>query len=365
MIRIFSGQQPQEDYLAHFGINGMKWGVRRYQNPDGTLTPAGRERYLNGGIDRQIDNLTMLWGASGASAGLAGSGALFAAAAAITNPSKKAKALVAGLTAASVGLLGGTVLLTKKIDSLNREAKDVAKTIPEVLDVRASQAFDETTSLVRLHSLDRAVRNNPDFYSTDDSTDINDPSAMQKNLFHKFEATVDDRQNPNATYRTAIMIGGDDLNEGIGETREDMEIGHVSERKDANKCASILSSDRDFREALFTITKSNNLGTRPVENNKTNRDAVFYIRDTCYASGFAVQLFATAYTKIMSKYGQSGSWYRIGSIAEEAAYKTIDSYFAHPANFTLSAFEEPLSKDYIVDAIEEAAEREFKKNMKG
>jgi hypothetical protein len=32
-------------YLAHYGIQGMKWGVRRFQNPDGTLTSAGRERY--------------------------------------------------------------------------------------------------------------------------------------------------------------------------------------------------------------------------------------------------------------------------------------------------------------------------------
>lgn len=34
-----------EDYLAHHGILGQKWGVRRFQNEDGTLTPEGRERY--------------------------------------------------------------------------------------------------------------------------------------------------------------------------------------------------------------------------------------------------------------------------------------------------------------------------------
>ena len=31
--------------LTHHGIMGMKWGVRRYQNPDGSLTEEGRDRY--------------------------------------------------------------------------------------------------------------------------------------------------------------------------------------------------------------------------------------------------------------------------------------------------------------------------------
>ena len=35
-----------DEELYHHGILGQKWGFRRYQNADGTLTPEGRERML-------------------------------------------------------------------------------------------------------------------------------------------------------------------------------------------------------------------------------------------------------------------------------------------------------------------------------
>ena len=42
---------PSGEDIRHYGIKGQQWGVRRYQNEDGSLTPAGKERYndSNGG----------------------------------------------------------------------------------------------------------------------------------------------------------------------------------------------------------------------------------------------------------------------------------------------------------------------------
>lgn len=40
------------DELAHWGIKGMRWGIRRYQNKDGSLTKAGQRRY-----DKEMEKL--------------------------------------------------------------------------------------------------------------------------------------------------------------------------------------------------------------------------------------------------------------------------------------------------------------------
>lgn len=41
--------------LTHHQIKGAKWGVRRYQNKDGSLTPAGRARYARDAREREFD----------------------------------------------------------------------------------------------------------------------------------------------------------------------------------------------------------------------------------------------------------------------------------------------------------------------
>lgn len=44
-MELYGYQFARESDLKHHGILGQKWGVRRYQNKDGTLTNAGKQRY--------------------------------------------------------------------------------------------------------------------------------------------------------------------------------------------------------------------------------------------------------------------------------------------------------------------------------
>ena len=50
---------PTDEYLMHHGTKGQKWGVRKYQNTDGSLTAEGRRRYgIGEGLRKAKDYLT-------------------------------------------------------------------------------------------------------------------------------------------------------------------------------------------------------------------------------------------------------------------------------------------------------------------
>lgn len=44
-LRKYQDYEKNPNYLCHHGIKGQKWGIRRFQNEDGTLTEEGRRRY--------------------------------------------------------------------------------------------------------------------------------------------------------------------------------------------------------------------------------------------------------------------------------------------------------------------------------
>lgn len=54
------------NYLMHYGVKGQKWGVRRYQNEDGSYTAAGKKRRADNYSDEQYQRDKRVYGSFGA-----------------------------------------------------------------------------------------------------------------------------------------------------------------------------------------------------------------------------------------------------------------------------------------------------------
>ena len=125
--------------LRHHGIKGQKWGIRRYQNEDGTLTDAGRTRYNSKGepldiaqvTDQELNRINQRLNAEDQYYRMSGNSYKNVA-------SKKDTYIKAGATAIGTMLataIGGMTLakIREKITGKPMSAEDIAKTRKKVM----------------------------------------------------------------------------------------------------------------------------------------------------------------------------------------------------------------------------------------
>lgn len=142
MNTYYVGSIPVSDELYHHGIKGQKWGIRRYQNPDGSLTPAGIARYgtvenLNKELlkeGRKEDSRSYKYNKSGES-GWKGLGRAIKAKASGIDKNKIKKGLIIGGSIAAAGLAayGGYKLSNAIKDNQNMDGFDAYEKVRKAL----------------------------------------------------------------------------------------------------------------------------------------------------------------------------------------------------------------------------------------
>lgn len=143
-----------KDYLAHHGILGMKWGIRRFRNYDGSLTNAGRKRYDSPGNlrykkaakEQEARKEKRRTRAKQIAKGLAAAALTGGIGYAAYKLSKKAPALARYMrrNASNDNPTNGPIIVNKKTGQVITDPNEVRR-IEELIDARLSAGLDLRT----------------------------------------------------------------------------------------------------------------------------------------------------------------------------------------------------------------------------
>ena len=133
-----------DEVLIHHGIKGQRWGVRRFQNADGSLTIAGRKRYSGGessGIterkgltDSQKQSLKNVGKAALIAGGVAAAGYLY------SRNSEAVNSAISAMAKTTMSELNGTKQVTKALGKSYMK-KTAEEAYNEIIKPAASKVF--------------------------------------------------------------------------------------------------------------------------------------------------------------------------------------------------------------------------------